>query len=216
MSLYTFTDAKTRLKRRLGNRTDFLDADYGKFINQAQAVISTNVKGLDGFDEISTDKPLAIGFNHYVINSGGPQGLTISDLWAVTRVRLTAPTGQILRRGERDVYYSYATIPDGTPVQWITENDSKFLIFFQKPVVATSVIIHYRRKAVADVLEVPDEWFEHLLNLAAVFAYPEIGRNKERDVLFQKLPQQLQIGMLNPLTPSQWEAQADQDLSFYR
>ena len=107
----------------------------------------------------------------------------------------------------------YTTFPSGPPILWARQRN--LVVFQAKPTVATTVQIRYRRNATVDTLEVPDEWFEHMLNLAATFVYPTIGRNKERDDLFKKLPSQLQLGALNPLTPNQWEALSDQDLGLY-
>lgn len=210
MPLYTFTDAKNHLKKRVGNRSDITDTEYGKYINQAQQVMATNIKGLETFDT-TIDKPLTIGQNIYTIGAGAQ--IAIPNFFAISSIKRLAPDIQLMRRAEWRMLDSYTTFPNGPPIFWARQNN--LLVFQAKPTVATTVQIRYRRLATVDVLDVPDEWFEHLLNLAMVFVYPTIGRNKERDDLFKKLPTQLQLGALNPLSPNQWEALADQDLGFY-
>jgi hypothetical protein len=216
MPIYTFADAKSQLKQRVGNRGDITDVALGKFINQAQHVIATNVKGIEAFDQTIFPLPLTINNYIYSINGGGGSGgpsLVLNRFWAMNDISLNQPYVQKMNRGEYEQLIRMRTIPKGYPTQWSRRGLT--LIFFSLPHTTMSILVRYRSTPTIDVLEIPDEWFEHLINLACTFVYPTIGRNKDRDDLFAKMPQNLQLAVLNPLTPSMWESAEDPGMSFY-
>jgi len=209
MPLYSFVDAKTHLKKRVGNRSDITDSEYGKYVNQAQQVMATNVKGLEPFDMLSAGKTIPPNTDNIAIAST----LTLPTLWAIEGIRNQTTRQRMWRADWLELSRLPTPLPVGPLTRWVRRYG--LLYFFSTSPTPTELFFYYRRVATPDVLEVPDEWFEHLLNLAAVFIYPTIGRNKERDDLFKKLPSQLQLGALNPLTATQWEALNDQNLGFY-
>jgi hypothetical protein len=210
MAIYSFVDARAQLKARTGHRTDLTDTDFDKFLNQAQLVLATNVKGLDVFDSFAS--PLLIPANATTVTIG-VGGFNLTNFWAVESMR-NLTIGQFMSRGGWNELSRLTTVPEGPQLRWL-RRFNQFWFFTKQATVTTQVSINFRRLPVLGTLETPDEWFEHLLNIASIYVYPTIGRNKERDVLFQRLPQNLQLAVVNPTTPSMWESVNDENLSFY-
>lgn len=207
--LYTFAEARTQLKLRVGNRSTYTDAEYGRFLNQAQQVIATNVRGLETFGG-SVQITVTAGAYRTDLTTGPAE---IPQLWAIEMVR-DGTTGLLLRRTSWEYIQSlHMPFPSGTLTQWFRKYTSLYTGI--RAQADTLLTVEFRRSATPDALEVPDEWVEHLLNLAMTFIYPTVGRNSERDKLYEKLPTQLQLAMLNPLSPDQWEAACDRDLHFH-
>ena len=210
MSIYGINDALSQLRARIGHRNDINDVDMTKFINQAQLVLATNIKGLDVFDEFASPVIIPAGVTTVPIGAGG---FNLTTLWAVESMR-NLTVNQFMMRGGWNELSRISSIPEGPQLRWLRRYDL-FWFFSKQASQATQVSVNYRRVPALGVIEVPDEWFEHLINVASIFAYPSVGRVKDRDVLFQRLPQNLQLAVVNPTTPNMWEAVNDEGLSFY-
>jgi hypothetical protein len=209
MAIYSFTNAKDALKARIGHRTDQTDARLGQWINQAQLLISTNIKGVEVFDVKSALKALTIGVNEYTIIGSG---LVLSDFWALENIK-NETDKLFMRRGEWDTLTQIQTVPAGNPTRWVRKYNKLYL--FSAPTKVTNITLFYRRIATVDVLEVGDDWFDHLVNIALYYAVSDIGRGESKNAIAQSLPQTVQIALVAPLLPSTWEALHDKDLSVY-
>lgn len=215
MAIYTFSDACSQLKQRIGNRNDINDAALSRYINQAQHVMATNVRGIDVFDVLDHVTLVPAGGSGYPTGDLGPGGLELENFWAFETIMDTTDASgrRYLHRGEWDMDLRMASKPFGPPTLW--SHKYGYLWFNTILEKNRTFMIIYRRTPTLDTLEIPDEFFEHLLNLACVFVYPTIGRMKDKEDLYAKMPQSLQIAMLNPLTPSQWSSMFDENMAIY-
>lgn len=215
MGIYSFSDACSQLKQRIGNRNDINDAALAKYINQSQHVMATNVRGIDIFDTLHNLVLAPGGVSGYPITAAPPTGLGLDDFWAFETIMDTTEIQNRRRlwRGEWEMDLNLAWKPPGPPTLWFhkyghlwfnTTNDKN-----------RNLQIIYRRVPVLDTLEIPDEFFDPLISLACTFVYPTIGRTAEREALYAKLPSALQIAVVSPLSPSQWESLFDTNMAIY-
>lgn len=207
MPIYAYSDATTSLNARLGHRTDLTNTRLGQWIDQAQYIIATNVRALPMLEMTSPPLGLVIGQYQYTFNYWPSQ---LTQFWALRSVH--NDTDKILmQRAEFSIWTQMPQpIQDGIPTQWCRYGNNFNL--FQAPTKSTSITMYYRRIPTPGALELGDEWFDHIVQLAQYFALTEIGKFQMKQSVLQILPQQIQLALSHPLTPLEWEASYDEEL----
>lgn len=205
MALFVMADAKASLSARLGHRTDVTDPMLQKYIDQAQYLIATNIRGVEPFDEVSPPEGLVIGQSIYDMVAN----FSLTQFWAISYVR-NDTDNLLMHRGVYEDYLALNTVPNGVPSMWTRANAQFYL--FQAPTKSTTLIFYYRRIPTVGTYEAGDEWFDTVVQVAQYYALADIGKASSRQDVKAGLPTQVQMALTLPMAQQSWEATYQSDM----
>ena len=206
--LYTFAEAYTELKFRLGNRSDLGDGTADRiniFLKSAQTRVAGCV--------IECPDLTITGFQMTTVQGQSEYGLLeilppATNIVGLKNVRNN--TTQVkMRRFSWNEYRSLSQQAPGPPMRWARWGYT--LAFDPQPDSEYTVIFDYRRLPVDGTTEIPNQFQEDWLHLAEFFGWQALMKPDRAKAAFGQISVDTQLMLNQNLDQQQWESMWDTD-----
>jgi hypothetical protein len=210
-SLYSWTEATSELKLRLGNRRDLAGSGVsdgldrlGHWLDSAQARIAKSLLDMPDLEDNVTLTTID-GQSEYDLRTIIPPA---TEIVGIRYVKNTT-TGLRLMRFPFVEFRELVDQAEGSPVRWTRLGFN--MAFDPEPDDDEDILIEYRRRPRLGTVELDSEWQEEWLKLAEFIGWQALDQPEKATSAFTMLPARLQVLIQQPLDQDQWESLWDVD-----
>lgn len=209
-NFYSFTQAATELKYRLGNRTDLGTGSANRinlWLDVAQIKIAASVLACETLDVVGFPMTTVDGQSEYSENQIIPAP---TDIIGIRGFRNDSQGVRMVKFNWSE-YRSLSQQAQGEPLRWARLG--YIWAFDPQPNDEYDVIVDYRRNPQRGVSELPNRFQDDWITVAEWVAWKALLKPDRAATALGLLPAQLQRIVTQPLDREQFEAMWDENLA---